>query len=69
MELEREGYIHRGRNRVRYFGDSVASDSRERLDKYFKERGIAKEDQWQYIEILNRIFGKGKDTPIQVDDI
>ena len=70
LELEREGYITRKRNQVRYFGDSVASDSREILYQYFEEnRGIHKEDEWQYIEVLNRIFGKGKDTPIQIDDI
>ncbi len=69
LELEREGYIRRGRNRVRYFGDSVASDSREKLYQYLEDKGVNKEDQWQYIEILNRIFGKGKDTPIQIDDI
>ena len=69
LELEREGYIKRHRNRVRYFGDSVAADSREKLYSYFKEKGITKQEQWKYVEVLNCILGRGKEKGIEIDDI
>ncbi len=69
LELEREGYIKRHRNRVRYFGDSVAADSREKLYRFFEEKSIPKEEQIKYVEVLNRILGRGKDKAIEIDDI
>ncbi len=69
LELEREGYIERERNRVRYFGDSVAADNRERLEKLLRKKSVPEEESWRYVEVLNRILGKGKDHPIEIDDI
>ena len=69
LELEREGYIRRRRNIVRFFGDSIAYNSREKLQKFLEKRGIKDDDRWLYIEILNRILGNGKDKSIEIDDI
>ena len=69
LELEREEYIKRHRNRVHYFGDSVAADSREKLYNFFTQKNISREEQIQYVEVLNRILGRGKDKGIEIDDI
>ena len=69
LELEREGYIKRGRNKVRYYGDSVAADARERLYAYFEEKNIEANERKNYVEVLNRILGRGKEHSIEVDDI
>ena len=69
LELEREGYIQRNRNRVQYFGDSVASDAREKLAIFLDNRKASDEERISYTLILNRLIKKGNDLSIEIDDI
>jgi ATP-dependent DNA helicase RecQ len=69
LELEREGYILRKRNKVRFFGDSVSAKSREKLQEFLEKNHKSEEDRWRYTEVLNRILGRGKEDSIEIDDI
>jgi len=69
LELEREGYLERKRNRVRYFGDSVATDSLERLHKEIEENNYDQESAIRLKRILQTILGRGKPQAVQVDEL
>ncbi|BBG65330.1 ATP-dependent DNA helicase RecQ [Hydrogenimonas sp.] len=69
LELEREGYIRRKRNKVRFYGDSVAVESRDKLYAFIERNHKSDEERWKYIEILNRLLGQGKERSIEIDDI
>lgn len=69
LELEREGYLKRSRNKVRYFADAVAKDSFKKLHEKFKEKNTPKKEQEKLTLILNTIVGKGKPKAVQIDEI
>ena len=68
LELEREGYLHRGRNRVRFFADAVAVDSFKRLEDAL-EQGRMKPDEYQPLKsLLSSLLGRGKPASYRIDD-
>jgi len=69
LELEREGYLERRRNKVRYFADAVAKDSFERLYKKFEEDNIDEDKQKRLTLILSALIGRGKPKTVQVDEL
>jgi len=69
LELEREGYLERHRNKVRYFADAVAKDSFTRLHKMCEKYQIEEEKQQRLTLVLSAILGKGKPKAVQVDEI
>lgn len=69
LELEREGYIERKRNKVRFFADSIASDSIEKLEKSLKNAQYSEEDENRLRLIHQTIIGKGKESLVQVDEL
>ena len=69
LELEREGYIERKRNRVRFYADSIAHNSIQKLHKYLENSSITKEDQDKLILVHQTIIGRGKTQVVQVDEL
>ncbi|WOE73084.1 hypothetical protein RZR97_03100 [Hydrogenimonas thermophila] len=69
LELEREGYLERSRNKVRYFADAVAKDSFESLYKKFEEDNIDEDKQKRLTLILSALIGRGKPRTVQIDEL
>lgn len=69
LELEREGYLERKRNRVRYFGDSIAQNSLEKLHKAIHENGYDNNTAQRLVLILQTILGRGKPQAVQIDEL
>lgn len=69
LELEREGYLERKRNRVRYFGDSIAQNSLEKLHKAIEENKYDNSSAQKLILILQTILGRGKPQAVQIDEL
>lgn len=70
LELEREGYISRKRNKTRYFADSVARGSMEKLHEALESSPtLDKADRELLVIVLQTILGRGKSPVIQVDEL
>lgn len=69
LELEREGYISRKRNKTSFFADSIASKSMEKLHKKLDELDFSEDEKIRLERILSNIIGRGKPEAIQVDEL
>ena len=69
LELEREGYIVRKRNKTSFFADSVISQSMEHLHKVLEQGDYAQEEKEQLILVLQTIIGRGKVGAVQIDEL
>lgn len=69
LELEREGYISRKRNKTSFYADSIASKSMEKLHEKLKDSDFSQEEQQRLILVLQSIIGGGKPKSIQVDEL
>jgi len=68
LELEREGYLERKRNRVRYFADAVARDALEKLHRLRGEKDIDAHRYEELSRLLQLLLGRGKPAPFQMDE-
>ena len=69
LELEREGYIVRKRNKTSFFADSVISQSMQHLHKVLEQGNYAQEEKEQLILVLQTITGRGKVGAVQIDEL
>lgn len=69
LELEREGYIKRGRNKTRFYGDSIASDSWERLREEMERSGYDEAKRQTYEMVFHQMIGRGKPDAVYLDEI
>ncbi|TLS96325.1 UvrD-helicase domain-containing protein [Aliarcobacter cibarius] len=69
LELEREGYISRKRNKTNFFADSIVSKSMEKLHIKLKESFYSEEEKQRLILVLQNIIGRGKPEAVQVDEL
>ena len=68
LELEREGYLQRKRNQVRYYADAIAKDAYEKLHQLF-DNGVLEETEHQKLtRVLGSLLGRGKPAAYQVDE-
>ncbi|HIP11478.1 MAG TPA: RecQ family ATP-dependent DNA helicase [Arcobacter sp.] len=67
LELEREGYISRKRNKTNFFADSVAESSMYKLHSFLETSNLNDEEKQRLILVLQTILGKVKS--VQVDEI
>ncbi|MDD2887655.1 MAG: RecQ family ATP-dependent DNA helicase [Aliarcobacter sp.] len=69
LELEREEYISRKRNKTNFFADSIASKSMEKLHQKLEESTFSQEEQQRLILVLQNIIGRGKPDAVQIDEL
>ena len=69
LELEREEYIDRKRNKIRFYADSIASNSIEKLDKNLNSSKYSEEEKKRLTLVHQAIIGRGKTTTVQVDEL
>ena len=69
LELEREGYLNRKRNKTMFFADSIASQSMEKLHLGLQNENFPQEEKNRLIRILQTIMGNGKVESIQTDEL
>ena len=69
LELEREGYLSRKRNKTQFFADSIASKSIEKLNKQFETSTYSEDEKVRLSLILNTIVGNGKVESVQIDEL
>jgi ATP-dependent DNA helicase RecQ len=69
LELEREGYISRKRNKTSFFADSIASKCMEKLTLKLEKSNFNQEEKDRIKFILQSIIGRGKPESIQVDEL
>ena len=69
LELEREGYLERKRNKIRYFGDSIAQNSMQKLHSAIETNGYDANTSQKLTLILQTILGRGKPQAVQIDEL
>ncbi len=69
LELEREGYLERKRNKIRYFADAVAKEAYEKLHKLYSLQKLDSSEYELLVQVLNVIMGRGKPRTMQIDEI
>ena len=69
LELEREGYINRKRNKINYFADSIASDAMQKLHTKLDILDLNQIDKDTLVIVLKSILGRGKTDSVQVDEL
>ncbi len=69
LELEREGYISRKRNKTSFFADSIATKSMDKLHIKLEESTYTEEEKQRLILVMQSIIGRGKPEAIQVDEL
>lgn len=69
LELEREGYIERKRNRTHFYADSIASKSFEKLHKKLDTSSYSQDEKDRLVDILSAITGRGKVDAVQIDEL
>lgn len=69
LELEREGYIKRKRNKVRFYADSIAVDSIEKLHNKLEHSTYSREEKERLTLVHQTILGRGKTLAVQVDEL
>ena len=68
LELEREGYLQRKRNQVRYYADAVAKDAYEKLHRMHENATLPEEEHRRLTQVLGSLLGRGKPAAYQVDE-
>ncbi|SFV69618.1 ATP-dependent DNA helicase RecQ [hydrothermal vent metagenome] len=69
LELEREGYISRKRNKTNFFADSIAFQSMEKLHTALKQSSYSEDEKQKLILVLQSIIGRGKVEAVQIDEL
>ena len=69
LELERENYLTRSRNKVRYYADAIAKNALELLHTAFKNGTYSQEDQLRLSRVLQTLLGEGKPHAVQIDEL
>jgi len=69
LELEREGYISRERNKVNFFADSIAFGSMQMLHDKLKDSNYNDNERQRLVLVLQTILGRGKTNSVQVDEL
>ena len=69
LELQREGYISRKRNKVNFFADSIDSDAINKLNIELEKSKYEDNEKDIFKRILQAIIGRGKIEAIQVDEL
>lgn len=69
LELEREGYINRKRNKTRFFADSVAAQSMDKLHQALDGQTVEDKDKELLILVLQNILRRGSTKSIQIDEL
>lgn len=69
LELEREGYIQRKRNKVSFFADSIASAAMDKLHKELDISQYTQDEKDRLILVLQTIIGRGKTKSVQIDEL
>ena len=69
LELERENYLERSRNRVEYYADSVAKDSLAILQEEYKTKEYTEDDKIRLSRVLQTLLGSGKPEAVQLDEL
>ena len=69
LELEREGYISRKRNKINFFADSIIAEGMAELHKKLEGSSYNENEKKKLILVLQSILGRGKVEAIQVDEL
>ncbi len=69
LELEREGYLQRQRNQVRFYADAVAKESLEMLHEACSVHQLGEEESARLTLVLKSILGRGKPKAVQIDEM
>jgi len=69
LELEREGYISRKRNKVSFFADSVAALSMDKLHEALKQHTYEEKEEELMRLVLQQILKRGSAKSVQVDEL
>jgi len=69
LELEREDYLERSRNKVQYYADSVAKDSLSMLQEVYKTKVYSDESKIRLSRVLQTLLGSGKPEAVQLDEL
>ena len=69
LELEREEYISRRRNKTSFFADSIASEGMTKLHKKLENSNHNEQEKQILILVLQTILGRGKIESVQVDEL
>ena len=69
LELEREGYISRKRNKTSFYADSVAVMSMEKLHTSLANKNYTEEEKELLILVLQHILHRGNMKSVQVDEL
>jgi len=69
LELEREGYIERSRNKVHYYADALAKDSVALLHEAFKLKEYDQETQTRLSRVLQTLLSSTKPEAVQLDEL
>jgi ATP-dependent DNA helicase RecQ len=69
LELEREGYIERKRNKVRFFADSIDPNAIEKIHTVLKDKPYSQEEKDRLVLIVQTFMGRGKLKSIEIDEI
>lgn len=69
LELERENYLQRSRNKVQYYADAVAKDSLAILHEVFKTKEHSEESKTRLSRVLQTLLGSGKPEAVQLDEL
>ena len=69
LELEREEYLQRSRNKVNYYADALARDALDILRKSFKKQQFNPETQTRLSQVLQSLLGRGKPDAVELDEL
>jgi len=69
LELEREGYIERKRNKVRFFADSIAVNSIEKLRNKLEHSTYTQVEKDRLTLVHQTILGRGATHAVQIDEL
>jgi len=69
LELEREGYISRKRNKTNFFADSIATQAMTKLHEQLQILNYEENEKEKLILVLQTILGRGKVSSVQVDEL
>jgi len=69
LELEREDYLERSRNRVQYYADAVAKDSLSILQEEYKTKDYSEDSKIRLSRVLQTLLGSGKPKAVQLDEL
>ena len=69
LELEREEYLQRSRNQVKYYADSISKDAFLNLEKEYESGSYDNASKVRLSRVLNTLIGSGKPDAVQLDEL